>query len=530
MPWGGCCCARRTGWRSRRRAASRRARVAARPPAAWESAAASRAAVAAAEATQIIARAPTWADDVCKNCGKKGNWAKDCRGKPKGNQAQMAQDDEPTLLLLQAGVDSTDDASPKILPAPTPSAASEGAATPAALLVDAPAAVVNLVEEKVFATLDGEEDKDPRRWVLDSGAINHMTGSQAAFSDIRIEGCGTVLFACKNGEHHALDNIYYIPRLTSHIISVGQLDECGYQVLIEDGVMRIRDEQRRLLVKVHRIPSRLYVLDINLARPVCLAAQAGEDAWRWHARFGHTNFTALRKMGRELVRRLPLLDQVDQVCEACLAIKQRRGPIPQKALHRATTQLERVYGDLCGPISPSTPSGNSYFLLVDDYSRFMWVALLPTKDGAAAAIKRIQAAAELEIGNKLRVLCTDRGGEFTASSLNDYCTELGVHRELTAPYSPQQNEVIERRNQTVVTMARSMLKAKNLPSKFGGRRSALPSTSSTGPRAKASTARPPSSSGMGERQLCTIFEPWAESSMSSELHRTRRNWMTGASP
>lgn len=40
----------------------------------------------------------------------------------------------------------------------------------------------------------------------------------------------------------------------------------------------------------------------------------------------------------------------------------------------------------------------------------------------------------------------------------EYCAELGVRRELTAPYSRQQNGVVERRNQSVVGTAQSMLK------------------------------------------------------------------------
>jgi hypothetical protein len=45
---------------------------------------------------------------------------------------------------------------------------------------------------------------------------------------------------------------------------------------------------------------------------------------------------------------------------------------------------------LCGPISPTMPRGNKYFLLlVDDLSRYMWVAVIPSKDRASAAIKNI---------------------------------------------------------------------------------------------------------------------------------------------
>ena len=130
---------------------------------------------------------------------------------------------------------------------------------------------------------------------MDTGASNHMSGARAAFSCIdagvtgsvrfgdgsvaRIEGIGTVIFSCKTGEHRAITNVYYLPNLTANIISIGQLDESGYQVLVEGGVMRVRDEERRLLAKIHRNPGRLYVLDVNIAQPVCLAARGEEEAW-----------------------------------------------------------------------------------------------------------------------------------------------------------------------------------------------------------------------------------------------------------
>ena len=94
--------------------------------------------------------------------------------------------------------------------------------------------------------------------------------------------------------------------------------------------------------------------------------------------------------------------------------------------------------------------------------------LLGSKDQAANAIKRFQGGAEAEAGTKLRTLRTDRGGEFTARTFADYCAEEGVQRHLTAPYTPQQNGVVERRNQTVMGTARSMMKGMSLPSWFWG--------------------------------------------------------------
>ncbi|OAE22678.1 hypothetical protein AXG93_2675s1110 [Marchantia polymorpha subsp. ruderalis] len=229
--------------------------------------------------------------------------------------------------------------------------------------------------------------------------------------------------------------------------------------------MSLWDRQDRLLAKVPRSANRLYKVVLQVAQPVCLSIRHGDRAWRWHERLGYQNFGALKTMARTwLVRGLPLIEHVEQVCDACLASKQRRAPFPQVAKYQATETLELVHADLCGPISPSTPGGKKFFLLmVDDHSRFMWMVLLVSKNGAAASIQRFKAAAELESKHPLRTFRTDRGGEFTSIALGEFFVEHGVQRHLTAPYSPQQNGVVERRNQTVVGMARSMLKARNMP-------------------------------------------------------------------
>jgi hypothetical protein len=86
--------------------------------------------------------------------------------------------------------------------------------------------------------------------------------------------------------------------------------------------MRICEDDGHLLAKVIRGLTRLYLLELHIAQPVCLSACVGGEAWRWHARFRHTIFAALRKMGKEeLMQGLPVLEQVEQLCESCLAGK-----------------------------------------------------------------------------------------------------------------------------------------------------------------------------------------------------------------
>jgi len=96
----------------------------------------------------------------------------------------------------------------------------------------------------------------------------------------------------------------------------------------------------------------------------------------------------------------------------------------------------------------------------------MWVALLTTKGAAADAIKHLQAAAEKKSGKKLRTLRTDNGREFTVAEFAAYCAKEGIQRHYSVPYTPQQNGVVERHNQTVVAMARALLKQRGLPARF----------------------------------------------------------------
>ena len=97
---------------------------------------------------------------------------------------------------------------------------------------------------------------------------------------------------------------------------------------------------------------------------------------------------------------------------------------PKAAKYRAAKALELVHGDICGPITPATNDGRRYFLLlVEDCSRYMWLQLLTSKDEAVAAIKKFKTRAEVESGKKLRVLRTDRGGEFTSVEFAAYCAD-----------------------------------------------------------------------------------------------------------
>lgn len=67
---------------------------------------------------------------------------------------------------------------------------------------------------------------------------------------------------------------------------------------------------------------------------------------------------------------------------------------------------------------------------------------------------------------KQQSLRTDRGGEFLSKEFETFCANAGIHRELTTPYTPEQNGLAERKNRTMLEMTRNMMKSKHLPNKF----------------------------------------------------------------
>lgn len=103
------------------------------------------------------------------------------------------------------------------------------------------------------------------------------------------------------------------------------------------------------------------------------------------------------------------------------------------------------------------------FLLTDDYSRYSWVYFMQMKSETLERFKVFKQLQERQLGLPLKALRTDRGGEFLSREFIRYCETHGILHQLTAPYTPEHNGVAERKNRTVVEMARSMLHEMNLP-------------------------------------------------------------------
>lgn len=96
----------------------------------------------------------------------------------------------------------------------------------------------------------------------------------------------------------------------------------------------------------------------------------------------------------------------------------------------------------------------------------MWSYLIAEKSEAFAMFKVFKASVEKESGLPICCLRTYRGGEFCSREFEEFCKNEGIKRQLTAAYTPQQNGMAERRNQTIMNLVRSTMTERKMPNEF----------------------------------------------------------------
>jgi transposase InsO family protein len=126
-----------------------------------------------------------------------------------------------------------------------------------------------------------------------------------------------------------------------------------------------------------------------------------------------------------------------------------------------------LHMDTVGP-SRVCSMGDKWYVLVivDDYSRYSWVFFLESKDQVFEHFRLLALRLNNKHPNYLKAIHSDNGSEFRNASFDGFCLELGIEQQFSAPRAPQQNGVVERKNRTLVEMARTMLDEHGTPRRF----------------------------------------------------------------
>ncbi|GJR00053.1 retrovirus-related pol polyprotein from transposon TNT 1-94 [Tanacetum coccineum] len=334
----------------------------------------------------------------CFKCGKPGHFKKDCRGSntsnPQGNVASTS--DDGNALCCEAAV------------------ANEG--------------------RKKFADV----------WLFDTGATFHMTarrewfhqykpisGGGSVYScndhELKIIGIGSIMVKMHDGTVRTIRDVRHVEGLKKNLLSLGQLDDLGCKVEIQNKIMKVI-KGALVLMKGEKVAANLYQLKGEIIEEakasIASHSLSHRVAFSWHKKLGH-----MSEQGMKILVERKLIPGLTKVslpfCEYCVISKQHR--LKFKASNsRSVSVLELVHSSVWQTPVQSLKGAKYFVSFIDDYSRRCWVYPIKKKSNV----------------------------------------QEGIKRQFTIAYTPQQNEVAERMNITLLERARAMLATASLEKSF----------------------------------------------------------------
>ena len=283
----------------------------------------------------------------------------------------------------------------------------------------------------------------------------------------KILGIGNV----GNPSSTIIENVLYVEGLRHNLLSISQLCDKAYRIIFNSNcciIENVCDKQINFIG--HRV-GNIYMIsleNIPSNNTQCLLTK-DEDAWLWHRRIAHIHMEHLNKLiSKELVIGLPKIKfQKDKLCDACQKGKQVKASFKAKNIISTNRPLQLLHMDLFGPSRTMSLGGNYYALvIVDDFSRFTWTMFIPHKNKAFHVFIKLAKRIQNEKDLKIASIRSDHGGEFENHLFESYCEENRINHNFSAPRTPQQNGVVERKNRSLEELARTMINETNLPKYF----------------------------------------------------------------
>jgi transposase InsO family protein len=316
-------------------------------------------------------------------------------------------------------------------------------------------------------------------WLIDSGASKHMTGQRDILSCLSekkfsqkvtlvddyqypIKGVGESNYKLNSGTPMKMKDVLYVPGLTKNLLSISTLEKKGFGVAFIDGevLMWTKGKTMEEAIVIGKEEGGLYKLKGH--SEVAMTHSIENPCELWHRRLAHINYKALPYVSKAVTGLPELKVDHEGVCNGCAQGKNIKNTFPKRD-SKAEGVLELIHSDVCGPMPSSSISGYVYYVsFIDDYSRKTWVYFLKSKDEVFSEFKEFKALIENLSERKIKILRSDNGGEYTSKEFVNFCKDVGIKRELTTPYNPQQNGVAEKKNITIMEAVKNMIHDQDL--------------------------------------------------------------------
>ncbi|KAM7516070.1 hypothetical protein LguiA_005653 [Lonicera macranthoides] len=270
-------------------------------------------------------------------------------------------------------------------------------------------------EEQLFAVSCFATNSSTESWLIDSGCTNHMTYDRELFRELDLTAISKVRIG--NGARIAVKGKGTVAlegrtglKLISDVLYVPEINQNLLSVtqLLEKGYKVLFEDKHCVIkdtkgIEVFKVQMKGKSFALDLMKEEQAAVHKEDNnTILWHKRLGHFHHAALLFMKKNNM--VKGLPELEDEPPKCAACQ-----------YGKQTRL---------PFEQNKP---------------------------------------LRAAQKLQLIHTDVGGPMKTPSLNG---NAGIEHQLTAPYTPQQNGVVERKNRTIMEMARCLLHDKGLPKEF----------------------------------------------------------------
>ncbi|GJY86489.1 retrovirus-related pol polyprotein from transposon TNT 1-94 [Tanacetum coccineum] len=235
-----------------------------------------------------------------------------------------------------------------------------------------------------------------------------------------------------DGTVHTIREVRHMEGLKKNLLSLGQLDDLGCKVELQNKIMKII-KGALVLMRGEKVAANLYQLKGEIMKEAEASVASHSPSHRvaitWHPKLGH-----MSEQGMKILVERKLLPGLTKVslpfCEHCVISKQHR------------------------------------LMFKTSNSRSVYVYLIKKKSDVFEVFKVYKARVELDSRKKIKCLRADNGGEYTSDEFDTFCRQEEIKRQFTTAYTPQPYGVAEQMNRTLLERERAMLATANLGKSF----------------------------------------------------------------
>ena len=270
-------------------------------------------------------------------------------------------------------------------------------------------------------------------WIIDSGAIDHMTGNSSLFSTFQSQSSPSIVTLADGSQSCVLGSGTIFPTPSIPLSSVSSLPKFSFNLVSVSKLTRalkccvsffpdyciFQDLMTKQIIGRGREFEGLYILDPTVLR--LIACSEVTTSFETHCRLGHPSLSLLKK----LCPQFSSLSSLD--CKSCQFAKHHRLSSYPRVNKRVGAPFELVYSNVWGPCLVLSLTWFCYFVtFVDDYSQTTWLYLIKNRSELFSHFRAFCAEIKTQFHIYVQNLRSDNAKKYLSEQFRSFILQNDI--------------------------------------------------------------------------------------------------------